>query len=36
MARALGIENKYQDEYQNEINKYTVEHSDEEDGEFYG
>jgi hypothetical protein len=36
MARALGIENKYQDEYQNEINKYTVEHSDEEDGEFDG
>lgn len=34
MARALGIENKYQDEYQNEINKYTVEHSDEEDGEL--
>jgi hypothetical protein len=34
MARALGIENKYQDEYDKEINKYTVEHSDVEDGEL--
>jgi hypothetical protein len=37
MARALGIENKSQDEYDEEIKKYTVEHVVEnEDGELDG
>jgi hypothetical protein len=31
MARALGIENKFQDEYDDEINKYTVEQSEDGD-----
>lgn len=32
MAKAMGIENKYQDEYEDEIAKYTVE-QDSEDGD---
>lgn len=36
MAKALGIENKFQDDYDEEISKYTVEQVDDEDGEFNG
>jgi hypothetical protein len=30
MAKAIGAENKFQDEYENELNKYTVKPEDEE------
>lgn len=36
MARALGIENKFQDEYDEELAKYTVEHLNEENGDIDG
>lgn len=36
MARALGIENKSQDEYDTEIAKYTVDQYEEDDGDTNG